>query len=155
MRPALILLPVAAALALAACSGSSPPAKAHTVAKPSCDQQMTAWVKKVQPATTAFNKAEGALGRAQDADNVPAWRSALEHAGQDASRMEAIAIPKCADPGGYYAKWLDRFAAAGANARSQGGVSGLELAAAPMQGAPRLRRKLNAELNARTQYSGI
>lgn len=156
MRRALAL--AAAAAVLTACGASAPghtAASPSAVASPSCDQQMATWVKKTRAPVAAFNKAEDDAGRAQDAENIPGLRTALEHAGQAATRMEAAAIPRCADPGGFYAKWLDRYVAAGDNARSQGGLSGLELAEAPLNGAPALRRKLNAELNRRTQYSGI
>jgi hypothetical protein len=155
MHRALPLLAVAAVLTLTGCGASSPASHAHTVAKPSCDQQMTAWVKKSRAATAVFNKDNVAVVRAQQAGNVPGLRSALERQGKAAKGMEAVAIPECADPKGYYAQWLDRFIAAGDNARSQGGLSGLELELEPMKGAPALRRKLNAELNRRTQYSGI
>lgn len=104
---------------LAACGGSHAAQQAHAVASPSCDQQMTAWGRKAAPATAALNKSEAAVERAADSEDVPAARSALERAGRDAVRMESTPIPQCVDPGAYYRKWLDRWTAAGDNARSR------------------------------------
>lgn len=153
-----VLALAAAAAVLTACGTSAPghtAASPSAVASPSCDSQMTAWAKKSKPAVSAFNRASTLVVRAQQADNIPGFRGALERQGKAAATLEAVAIPKCADTAGYYVKWLDRFIAAGDNARLGKGLSGLDLATEPLKGAPALRRKLNAELNRRTQYSGI
>jgi len=154
MKPALAL--VAAAALLAACGAPAPAHHARTVAKPpSCDSQMAVWVKKITGPEDAYNKALDALGRAVNAEDVTLTRAAFGRAGAAAAAMEAVPIPKCADPAGYYGKWLDHIIAAGYNARSQGGVAGIQLAEVPLGQANRLHRRLQAELAQRTRYTGI
>jgi hypothetical protein len=128
-------------------AASSPGAPAG--AAPSCDQQVRAWAKRVVPAGTAYDKATAAVGRASASEDIPALRVALERSGRAAATVEAFPIPGCADPGGYYGKWLDRVKAAGDDARAIGGLEGIEAANAPLKAARGLRHKLDAELKAR------
>ena len=56
-------------------------------------------------------------------------------------------MPQCADPHGYWSQLLARVTAAGDNAASASGLSALLLAAVPLQGVPKIEKRLTTELN--------
>jgi hypothetical protein len=56
-------------------------------------------------------------------------------------------VPSCADPAGLYVDFVDRIYAAGSNARSAKGLSGLLKAAAPLKGLINIESRLTAEVN--------
>ena len=55
--------------------------------------------------------------------------------------------PQCADPEGLYSEYLTTVYAAGRNARSAKGISGLLQAAAPLKGLKTMESRLAAEAN--------
>lgn len=58
--------------------------------------------------------------------------------------------PACADPHGYWRQILARIKAAGDNAGTASGLTGLILAEAPLKAIPALEKKLDAELKRTT-----
>jgi hypothetical protein len=146
----------ATALALAACAStpSNPPSSAG-MATPSartamqtCKQQYDAW--KTGPARTRADSIEADLNKVQSAANaedVPRLNSALKAAGRDAAALDAYPMPACADPKGYWAQILGYVQAAGDNAGTSSGLSGLILAMAPLQKIQGVQAKLTAELD--------
>lgn len=148
-----IVAAMAAVLALAACGTSSPtpaatstPPTAHQAAV-SCKQQYDSW--KTGPAKKVADQMQSDLNKvtaAASAEDVPELNSALHAAGNDARSLKAFPMPSCADPAGDWAKMLGYIQAAGDNAGTSSGLSGLILAMAPLQKIKPLETKLTAEL---------
>lgn len=149
-----------AAAAVTACSSQSQQsapaataAAAHSAAAApgqSCKQQYQAW--KNGPALPVSKKLTTALNAAQSDDaipNVPETLKDLQAAGSAAAELARYPIPKCADPGGYWAEILSHIKAAGDNAASASGLQGLLLAEEPAKDLNSLGAKLDAELKAR------
>jgi hypothetical protein len=146
----------AGVLALAACGGSTSggtPAAGTTThqtahqAAVSCKQQYDTW--KTGPAKTVANRIQADLSKvtsAANAEDVPELNSALHAAGNDARSLKAYPMPVCADPSGDWAKMLGYIQAAGDNASTSSGLSGLVLAMAPLEKVKGVENKLTAEL---------
>ena len=156
LRSALGLCVIATA---AACSAHSappapPPASAtaaaatHAAAAPSCKQQYHAW--RYSPAGKKLKADLGVVASAGDTDDIPVLLAALKTAGADAAAMENHPAPVCADPHGYWKQILVRLRAAGDNAGTANGLTGLLLAEAPLKAIPSLEKKLAAELKRTT-----
>lgn len=67
------------------------------------------------------------------AEDIPATRTAMVAVGADARQLSAYKMPACADPAGYYPKWIAALEAVGDNAKSATGLGGLLLAMAPLK----------------------
>jgi hypothetical protein len=158
MLPAFrVVLGSFAVVALAACGArpAAPAAPAAAVrtaaAPPSCRQQYGIW--KQGPARALVGNLDAADGRARSAaaaEDIPVLSAALKAAGAAAAALAAYPMPACADPRGYWGAMLARIRAAGDNAGSSSGLSGLLLAEAPLQAVPGLEAKLTAELKRTT-----
>jgi len=149
---------VAAALALAGCGGhASPSASAPTVspthetahqAMVTCKQRYDAWktgsAKTIE--TTKLDPALKAVESAGNSEDITALQSALEAVGSAAVTLQAVPMPSCADPAGYWPQILAILKAAGDNARSSTGLAAILLAEAPLKKFNGLSDKLAAEL---------
>jgi hypothetical protein len=126
---------------------SATAAATHSAAAaPSCKQQYHDW--RYSPAGKKLKADLRAVQSAGNTGDVPATLAALKTAGADAAAMPPA--PACADPDGYWAKILARIKAAGDNAGTASGLTGLILAEAPLNAIPGLEKKLNAELKRTT-----
>jgi hypothetical protein len=154
LRSALVLFVLMAAAACGSRSASSAPASAtaaaaathSTAAAPSCKQQYHAW--RYSPAGKKLKADLGAVASAGAADDIPVMLATLKTSGADAAAMDPA--PACADPHGYWKQILAHVKAAGDNAGTASGLTGLILAEAPLKGIPALEKKLNAELKRTT-----
>ena len=120
-------------------------------APPSCKQQYTAW--KHGPALALGKKLTGALDSVQTAassEDLPDMTAGLKTAGTAATALRRYPMPACADPHGYWNAVLARIKAAGDNAGTSSGLSGILVAEAPLQSVPALENKLDAELKKTT-----
>jgi hypothetical protein len=70
----------------------------------------------------------------------------LRALGPVVTAMQAHPIPRCADPAGYWHKFLARLKAGADNAGAANGLAGILLAAAPLKVAKQVEAKLHAEL---------
>lgn len=144
MSAAKLALAVLSAAAVAACGTSS----SHAASKPlTCVQQYHAWIDG--PAGHLFGRLGSAADKASaasDADDVPRTIAALELAATDARAAAADLPPRCADPAGYYRLAMTDTEAAGDNAGTSTGMSGLTLAQVPWRRAEAALGKLHAEL---------
>jgi hypothetical protein len=114
-------------------------------------QQYSAW--KHGPALAPGKRLVAALNAVQSAgtsEDIPAMTAALKTAGSAAVDLGRYPIPACADPHGYWGAVLARIRAAGDNAGTASGLSGLILAEAPLKDVPGLEAKLDAELKRTT-----
>jgi len=162
-RPSLTALGVALGIAatgtVAGC-GTSPaatPAAAVATARPvaaaspSCKEQYSAW--KTGPALAQSKKLTRALNAVESAgnsDDFPDLTAALKKSGAAAVVLLRYPMPACADPHGYWNSILDRIRAAGDNAGTSSGLSGLLLAEVPLKDVPSFEKKLDAELKKTT-----
>jgi len=112
-----------------------------------CAQQYANW--KNGPAYSDGKQLEAslsALSAAGKSEDIPEMDSDLKTMGTEAAALESYPMPQCADPAGYWAQALADMKAAGDNAGSASGFSGLILAEAPLKNVPSLEEKLDAEL---------
>jgi hypothetical protein len=153
------LLALLAILLLAGCGASTAATASHAshapatraAAAPSCRQQYEAWKQQATPEADKMKAALDRVQSASDAEDIPAMTSGLHAAGRDAAVLRArYPLPPCADPHGYYPKFLARITAAGDNAKDGSGLSALVLAEAPLQTVPKIETKLSAELDQTT-----
>lgn len=135
---------IAAAMSLAAC-GHSAGTSSAAAAKPTCHQQYETWGHS--PAAVKLKTALKGVQSAGAAQDILKLKSSLEAVGAAASAMQSDPVPRCADPKGYYALILSRLVAAGDNARSASGFTGVLLAVAPLKTLSGIRSKVTAELN--------
>jgi hypothetical protein len=140
----------AASIALSACgsSASTPAAVKPAAAKPlTCRQQYDTWSHG--PARAPVKKLEAGLSatvRAASATDIPLMTAGLKKAAAGARAGARYPMPKCADPKGYFPRFLARIRAAGDNAGSSSGLGSLLLAGASLKGLKKIERKLGAEL---------
>ena len=154
LRAALGLFVITTAAACGAHPAASAPASAtaaaaathSAAAAPTCKQQYHAW--RYSPAGKKLKADLGAVASAGDTDDIPVMLATLKTAGADAAAMDPA--PACADPYGYWKQILARIKAAGDNAGTASGLTGLILAEAPLKDVPALEKKLNAELKRTT-----
>jgi hypothetical protein len=120
----------------------------RAAAKPeTCRQQFGQWENG--PAKAAGKKWVADLRKVQSAENavdIPETLAALKAAGKDAVALQAYPMPACADPAGYWPQALTYLKAAGDNAGSASGISGLMTAVAPLKKMKPLESELSAEL---------
>jgi hypothetical protein len=147
---------LAAAIILAACSsqsqppgsGRSPGSHLAPAAPVSCRVQYQAWrdgTARVPVSTSAAVLA--AVRAAIRSGDIPAIRSAMRRLMPAALALAANPMPRCADPAGIYADYVDRIYAAGDNARTATGLIALRHAAAPLTGLAKVRHQLAIELH--------
>ena len=156
LRSVLVLFLIAAAAACSAHPAVSASATAsatavatHSAAEPpSCKQQYHAW--RYSPASKKLKASLSAVQSASTTDDIPAMLTALKTAGADAAAMEDHPAPACADPRGYWKQIFARVRAAGDNASTASGLTGLILAEAPLKAVSALEKKLTAELKRTT-----
>jgi hypothetical protein len=117
-------------------------------AAPTCKQQYHTW--RYSPAGKQLKADLGAVASAGNTDDIPVLLAALKTAGADATAMENHPAPACADPHGYWKQIFARLRAAGDNAGTAGGLTGLLLAEAPLKAIPGLEKKLAVELKRTT-----
>ena len=114
----------------------------------SCRQQYQTWEHGPAPAEVsklaAMLKAVRVAGNSGDVTGMDLAMKKLMPA---AMVLAADAMPHCADPAGLYAEYVTRIYAAGYNARSAKGLSGLLKAAAPLKGLRNIESRLTAEVN--------
>jgi hypothetical protein len=141
-------LPIALlAVILAGCAAHQT-ATGPAAKPPSCRQQYETWKHGAVAAELAkLKSALTELSAQGDAEDLPGTLTALKKAGTAAAAMKADPPPACADPAGYYGKMLARVKAAGDNARSASGLTGIILATAPLKSVPGIEAKLNTELD--------
>ena len=135
----------------AACGshGASPGRPAVPAARPvSCRQQYETW--QHGPAQAEVGRLAPTLKTVQVAGNsgdVSGMATAMQKLMPAAIVLAGDAVPHCADPAGLYAEYVTRIYAAGDNARSAKGLSGLLKAAAPLKGLKSIESRLTAEVN--------
>lgn len=159
MHPRKLIALAAAAIAtaiLAACGSAAGPgaAPAHSAKPLSCKQQYAQW--KHGPARAAAKhlvaEVRGLQTVAQVA-NIPATRRAIIKLGPAAKAVQAYPMPKCADPAGYWPKYLALIRAGAENARvGRNSLTAVMLALVPLKALKPLQRKLSAELR---QTAGV
>ena len=130
-----------------AAPASATAAATHSAAAaPSCKQQYHDW--RYSPAGKKLKADLSAVQSAGNIDDIPVMLAALKTAGADAAAMTPA--PVCADPNGYWNKILARIKAAGDNASTASGLTGLILAEAPLKAVPGLEKRLETELKRTT-----
>jgi hypothetical protein len=157
---ALILAALATAL-VAGCGASSAPSNAPLgvtlTASPSafpsasqtCHQVYETWrLHSGQlPIVQRISRDLNALANDANAEDFPKTQAAMVKIGKDANALSAYKMPACADPKGYYPKWLAALVAVGDNAHSgTSSFSGIVLALAPLKQVKKLTTNMAAEL---------
>jgi hypothetical protein len=147
---------LAAAVSLTACAAQTTASSAPTSAAPatpaSCHQQYKAW--KTGPAKAEAKKLAGALKSVQSAgasDDLVLIESGLKRSGRIAHQLQALPMPACADPKGYWKRSLADIRASGDNAGTASGLMGLIAAEVPLKKVPPLTTKLGAEIKHTTK----
>lgn len=136
---------------LAACGGHAAWPGRPTVppARPvSCRQQYETW--QHGPAPAQVSRLAPTLRTVQvagDSGDVSGMAAAMRKLMPAAVVLAGDPVPRCADPGGLYAEYVTRIYAAGDDARSAKGLSGLLKAAAPLKGLKTIESRLAAEVN--------
>ena len=149
--PALLVIAALAGCGAAATgSGSNVAASipAATMAPASCHSQYEAW--KHGPARAVAAKLKTSLDAVQpaaSADDLPRLTATLRRSGAAARQLAAMPPPRCADPKGYYGRFLGLIRAAGDNARAGGGLGTIALILAPLQRVQGVEKQLGAELD--------
>ena len=129
----------------ASSSGQRP---AVPVTRPvSCRQQYEASKRRSAFAEDRMQAAVNAVRAAEKSGNAAAIRSAMKKLVPAAVAAAQDSPPQCADPGGLYSEYVTTVYAAGHNARSAHGISGLLKAAAPLKGLTTMESRLAAEAN--------
>jgi len=135
----------------AACGGhgASPGRSTLSAARPvSCHQQSETWEHgPAQPAASELAATLKTIRAAEKSGDVPGLSAAMEKLVPAALGLADHPVPNCADPAGLYVDFVDRIYAAGSNARSAKGLSGLLKAAAPLKGLQVIESRLTAEVN--------
>src|SRR5215467_6816736 len=147
MRSSKIITPAVAMVAtvlLAACNTAASKLAPNTSA--SCVEQFHAWRSSEQSALKQLANFRHRLQAAVSVQDIEAVRRGLHDLGPVVTALQAHPIPKCADPAGYWHKFLARVKAGADNAGAASGLAGLLLAVAPLKEAKRLEIKLSAEL---------
>ena len=133
---------------LAACGGhaASPGRPAVPPARPvSCRQQYETW--QHGPARAQVSQLAPTLRTVQVAGDVSGMATAMRKLMPAALVLAGDPVPRCADPAGLYAEYVTRIYAAGYDARSATGLSGLLRAAAPLKGLNNIESRLTAEVD--------
>ena len=149
--PALLAIAVLAGCGSAATgSGSNVAASAPAATTPpaSCHQLYETW--KHGPASAVARRLKSALNAVQSAssaDDLPRLTATLRRAGAIAHRLAAMPPPSCADPKGYYGRFLGLIRAASDNARAGSGLGTIALILAPLQRVQGVEKQLGAELD--------
>jgi hypothetical protein len=135
-----------------ACAGQAPSAgrrpDAPTSRPVSCREQYETW--KRGPGAAADRKLRAAVSTVHAAGtsgNVAALKSGMSSL-MPAAVAAGLAgpVPHCADPAGLYARYVGTIYAAGNQARTAEGLSGLLKAAAPLKGLKAVETRLAAEI---------
>jgi|ERR1022692_425196 hypothetical protein len=147
---------LAAAVLLAGCSGHPPLPGGHRSPE-SRPASATPVSCRVQYRTWRDGAASGPVGRTAAAlaavhaalrsGDISAIRAAARELMPAAIALAASPMPRCADPAGIYADFVDRIYAAGDNAHSATGLSALRRAAAPLKGLKEVDHQLAMELD--------
>jgi hypothetical protein len=139
----------AVAVALTACSHSTPPSAAPVshasgtpIAPVSCSQQYSTWKHGDGRGLIA---ALGAVSAAETAGDAKVLTAALAKARPAVARAARHPVPACADPRGYWSVLLMHVNAAVA---SKGSASSVRAA---MRDVPKIEHKLIAEVKGTTQ----
>jgi hypothetical protein len=144
------LLSLAVTGFLAACGSHAPsPGRATVSARPvSCRQQYKTW--QHGPALAQVSKLAPTLKTAQAAGrsgDVAGMATAMKKLIPAVMVLASDPMPHCADPAGLYIEYVNMIYAAGSNASSAKGLSGLLKAAAPLKGLKAIESGLTAEVN--------
>jgi hypothetical protein len=128
------------------------PTKTATTSRLACKERYLAW--KNGPAKSAavrFSAAQTALSAAGSKENnVTGIITAAKAEGRAAARLDAFAVPACADPSGYLAAVLTDVRTAAAKAATANGLSEVVMALAPLKTVPGLESDFTAELKRTT-----
>lgn len=115
---------------------------------PTCHQQYESWKKAAAPQARKMKNAVKRVESASHAADITRMESGLKSAGRAASALRrSHPVPRCADPAGYYSRFLGYITASGDNARSASGLGGLILAEVPLKRVVPVEKKLDAELD--------
>jgi hypothetical protein len=146
----------AAAVSLTACgthtTAASTTASAAPATPASCHQQYKAW--KTGPAKAEVKKFAGAIKSLKSAgasDDLVLISSGLKRAGRIAHQLQALPMPPCADPKGYWTRMLADIRASGDNAGTASGLVGLIAAEVPLKKVRPLTTKLGTEIKHTTK----
>ena len=131
----------------ASSSGQRPAASAPVTRPVSCRQQYEASKRRVALAEDRMRAAVNAVLVAEKSGNSTAIRSAMKKLMPAAVAATQESPPQCADPEGLYSEIVVAVYAAGHNARSAKGISGLLKAAVPLKGLKTMETRLAAEAN--------
>jgi hypothetical protein len=115
----------------------------------SCHQQYENWrlhsgqlaiVQKLQADVTKLQSDVAA-------QDIPLTRADMVSIGTHARQLSAYHMPACADPAGYFSKWIAALQAVGDNAKSATGLGSILLAVAPLKQVKTLTGQLAGELH--------
>jgi hypothetical protein len=146
VAPAILALGLGACGSHAATPSAVAPAATASPAL-TCHQQYEAW--KTGPARTAAKKLDAGLNAVSAAgttEDLVKMQHGMETAGKAATRLQVTPVPSCADPAGYYRKFLTEVTASGDNASTASGLAAVLVAEGPLKKAEALGNKLAAEL---------
>lgn len=147
---ALALAALAAACTSQAGNQAGAPAASRSSARAtrllSCTQQYQIWKTGVRPMVRRMAAALKRVYDAASAEDIPASLRALRRLGPPVSAVQAVPMPRCADPAGYWSKILARLKAACDDAGSAKGLVGMLVAVEPLKALKPLETKLTAEL---------
>jgi hypothetical protein len=154
---ACMMLTVTASLA-AACGSPAPRARPEEpAARPtSCRQQYQSWTEGAGPAQyRGMQAAVLAVQAAEKSGNAVALKAALNKLVPAVmGGGTADAVPRCADPRHLYVDYVSTVYQAGSEAHSATGLSGLQTAAALLNGLKDIQSQLAAETNRVLAASG-
>jgi len=131
-----------------ASSSGQRPAVSVPVTRPvSCRQQYEASKRRSASAEDRMQAAVDVVLAAEKSANAAAIRSAMKKLMPAAVAAAQGSPPQCADPEGLFSEYVTSVYAAGHNARSAKGISGLLKAAAPLKGLKTMESRLAVEAN--------
>jgi len=131
-----------------ASSSGQRPAVSVPVTRPvSCRQQYEAFKRRPALGEARMRAAVNAVQAAEKSANAAAIRSAMTKLMPAARAATQDSPPQCTDPEGLYTEYVVAVYAAGRNARSAKGISGLLKAAAPLKDLKTMESRLAAEAN--------
>ena len=131
----------------ASSSGQRPAVSVPVTRQVSCRQQYEDSKRRSKLAEDRMQAAVSAVLKSEQSGTSTAMRSAMKELMPAAVAATQESPPQCADPEGSYSEFVTTVYAAGHNARSAKGFSGLLKAAAPLKGLKMMESRLAAEAN--------
>jgi hypothetical protein len=131
----------------ASSSGQRPVVSVPVPRPVSCRQQYEAFKRRPASGEARMQAAVKAVQAAEKSGNAAAIRSAMKKLMPAALAATQDSPPQCTDPEGLYTEYVVAVYAAGHNARSAKGISGLLKAAAPLKDLNTMESRLAAEAN--------